>query len=197
MNQFFDIITVLTTHRTEECKQELEWHNIKASFYQSIFCDDPLMSYNLSYLHILEKFLETDKDTILILEDDVFFKGLDRMPQIMQEAKDYDLLFLGGNYVPYDGHKTAQQYSQNLRKINSAWGTHAVAYKRKSAEWMVENYVIGRIFDNWLDEQLDNFNVLAVVPMIARQKPGKSGLWDREVDYKDIYDASDKYLLSI
>lgn len=197
MNQFFDIITVLTTHRTEECKQELEWHNIKASFYQSIFCDDPLMSYNLSILQILEKFLETDKETILILEDDVTFKSLDRMPQIMEEAKSYDILYLGGNYVPYLEHKPAEPYTHNLRKINSAWGTHAISFKRNIAEWIIENYTLGRIFDNWLDEQLDKFNALAVVPMLARQKAGKSGLWDREVDYKEIYDNSDKYLLSI
>lgn len=197
MNQFFDIITVLTTHRTEECKQELEWHNIKASFYHSIYCEDPVMSFNLSYLHILEKFCETDYENILILEDDVFFKGLDRMPKIMEEAKGYDILYLGGNFKPYDEHKEALPYSKNLRQIQSAWTTHAVAYNRSTAEWIVENYVIGRVYDAWLDEQLDKFRTLAVVPMIAKQKPGQSGLMDRSVDYSDIFSRADNYLLSV
>ena len=197
MNKFFDTITVLTTHRTEECRQELEWHHIKASYFHSIAYDDPTISFNHSYYQILKLFVESEKENILMLEDDVYFRGLDRMEQIMQEAKGYDILYLGGNFTPYEGHKKAESYSPNLRRIKAAWTTHAVAYNRRTAEWIVENYKMTGVYDAWLNEQLEQFNTLAVTPMIAKQKPGRSSLMNQSVDYSNIFQLSDNYLLSI
>lgn len=197
MNQFFDTITVLTTHRTEECKQELEWHNIKASYFHSLAFDDPIVSFNRSYIQILKLFVESEKDNILILEDDVYFRGLSRIEQIMQEAEGYDILYLGGNFKPYEGHKEAEPYSDNLRRIKAAWTTHAVAYNKSTAKWIIENYQLTGVYDAWLNEQLENFKTLAVVPMIAKQKPGRSSLMNQAVDYSNIFNLGDNYLMNI
>lgn len=197
MNQFFDTITVLTTHRTEECKQELEWHNIKASYFHSLAFDDPIVSFNRSYIQILKLFVESEKDNILVLEDDVYFRGLSRMEQIMQEAEGYDILYLGGNFKPYEGHKEAEPYSPNLRRIKAAWTTHAVAYNKSTAKWIIENYQLTGVYDAWLNEQLENFKTLAVVPMIAKQKPGRSSLMNQAVDYSNIFNLGDNYLMNI
>lgn len=197
MNKFFDTITVLTTHRTEECRQELEWHHIKASYFHSIAFENPTISFNTSYLQILKLFVETDKENILILEDDVSFRSLDRMEEIMQEAEGYDILYLGGNFITHEGHKEAEPYSPNLRRVKSAWTTHAVAYNKDTAKWIIENYDLSGVYDAWLDLQLDRFKTLAVVPMLAKQKPGKSSLMGQDVDYSNIFTLSDNYLLSI
>jgi hypothetical protein len=110
------------------------------------------------------------------------------------------MFYLGANAKPYHDLVPAEYYSEHLRIIKSAYCTHAVGYKRKLVQWIVDNYEYqeGQLFDTWLDiNVLKGIPVYIACPMLATQKPVQSTLWNRFVNYNDIWEASNEYLKSI
>jgi GR25 family glycosyltransferase involved in LPS biosynthesis len=150
---------------------------------------------------MLKWFLETGKETLLTLEDDVAFLHFEKFQQVTQELpKDWQMLYLGANAKPYAEFDPAVYYSEHLRIIKSAFCTHAVGYKRELVQEIVDTYEYkgGQLYDTWLDIHiLKTRPVYIAVPMLAIQKGSRSDLWDRNVDYGDIFQASNDYLKSI
>jgi hypothetical protein len=181
----------------EECDK---W-NIQSELFYSIYDENPHVSFCKSQIGMLKWFLGTGKETLLTLEDDVAFLHLEKFQQVTQELpKDWQMLYLGANAKPYAEFDPAEYYSEHLRIIKSAFCTHAVGYKRELVQEIVDTYEYkgGQLFDTWLDIHiLKTRPVYIAVPMLAIQKGSKSDLWDRNVDYGDIFQASNEYLKSI
>lgn len=145
---------------------------------------------------------DSNNETLICFEDDVVFKGtaidIDLEFAIAELPDDWDIFYLGCNLFAQDWEKHPPvKRSQNLSRIYHAWTTHAIAYSRKAVEWIVDNYDVTKMYDAWLSENtLGTLNMFVMRPMIARQRPGFSDLWNNEADYSDCFVAGDKLLLS-
>jgi GR25 family glycosyltransferase involved in LPS biosynthesis len=198
LNEFFENIVVLTTHRRERCEVELAKYGIKAQYMKSLQYH-PKKSFNMSMLYILTSFVESGKDTVLILEDDVVFQNMHSidmcLDELTDECPDWDILYLGGNYNNRPDAQKPEHISEHLRRIYNAWTTHAVAYKRSAAMWLVNNYEPHVLYDAWLDEYaLKKFKTVATYPLFAVQEQGYSSLWGREVDYTGTWEQSTDFI---
>ncbi len=205
INKFFDIVVCLTQKdrpdRQNMFEGECEKWGIKSELFYSIKDKDPKVSFCNSQIGMLKWCLEQEGDTFLTLEDDVEFRELEKCEQVIQQLpKDWAMLYLGANAKPYPEFEHAEYYSPNLRVIKSAFCTHAVAYKRSLVEEIVRTYEYqeGQLYDTWLDIHiLKTMPVFIAVPMLAVQKPVNSTLWNRTVDYGDIWTGSNEYLIGI
>ena len=204
INQFFDIVVCLTQKDRPDrgimFDQECEKWGIKSELFYSIKNKDPKVSFCESQIGMLKWCLEQEGDTFLTLEDDVDFRLESLQQSINQLPKDWTMFYLGANVKPYPEFTPAEYYSPNLRIIKSAFCTHAVAYRRELIEEIVRTYEYkeGQLYDTWLDIHiLKTRPVYICCPMTAIQKPVNSTLWDRTVDYGDIWKGSDDYLLGV
>lgn len=188
----FDVVYLLTTNRTERAINECKRVGIEPIICQSVLHSDKIMSFNMSMISILKNFIESEFDTCLILEDDVMFQN-----ESTAFLGGWDMVYLGGNYLPHGENKTPKYVDENTRQIFNAWTTHAVGYTHKAARWIVDNYDFSVIFDDWLNNNIRWFKVHATVPMVAVQQPGESSIWERAVDYSDIFARSNEYLTHI
>jgi hypothetical protein len=205
INKFFDIVFCLTQKRRVDRWQmfceEMEKHNFNADPFYAIECKDAKISFCMSQLEMLKVFLQTDGETLLTLEDDVLFKGLDKLPDVMKQLPtDWKLFYLGANAKPYAEFRPAEPFSKDLRIIRSGYCTHAVAYRRELVQEIVDSYeyIEGEMYDAWLDRViLPNHDCYVAAPLLAWQKGVRSDLWDRPVDYYETWMASNDYLLNV
>jgi hypothetical protein len=205
INKFFDIVVCLTQKKRFDrqmvFQDECERNGIISDIFYSIDDNNPHISFCKSQIAMLREFLETGKETLLTLEDDVQFRDLDKFEQVTKELpEDWTMFYLGANAKPYAEFTPAEYYSEHLRIIRSAFCTHAVGYKRSLVAEIVEKYerIDGQLFDTWLDIYiLRTRDVYISVPMLAVQRPVRSDLWGTVVDYTDIWTGSNDYLKSI
>ena len=189
MWNFFDKILFLNqverTDRLNDCLNELARVGLKADPFYSIKAEQPFKSFCLSQISILKEFLLTDHKTFLALEDDVLFKDLTHLPAALNELpEDWDIVYLGANVT----EDRPEFYSHYLRRVRSAWTTHAVGYSRKAVEKIVESYKGDweneGMYDDWLSRNfLPNNQCFIVAPMVAWQRDGFSDLWNRDASY--------------
>ncbi len=205
INKFFDIVVCLTQKDRPDrgimFEQECEKHGIKSELFYAIKDIDPKISFCKSQHRMLECLLTQPGDKFLCLEDDVEFQNMEKFEQVIQQLPDdWEMLYLGANVKPYPEFIPAEYYSPNLRVIKSAFCTHAVAYRRSLVEEIVRTYEYkeGQLFDTWLDIHiLKTRPVYISCPMLAIQKPVNSTLWNRTVDYGDIWVGSNDYLIGV
>lgn len=188
MWNFFDIVYFLNqaerTDRLSDCLNELNRVGLKADPFYSIKAEQPYQSFCLSQKAMLSKFLETDGKTFLALEDDILFRGISHLPDALNELPvGWDIVYLGANAT----EEKPEYHSPHLRRVRSAWTTHAVGYSRKAVEFITENYVdheTNGMYDDWLSREfLPNHSCFIVAPMVAWQRPVFSDLWGVNVSY--------------
>lgn len=196
INKFFDRVVCLTQKERVDrqllFEQEAEKHGISFEYYYALE-GNPKESFCYSQIEILK----TCTERMLVLEDDVLFKNLENFTQVLGELpENWDMLYLGANARPYEGHREYENYSEHLRRIRSCFTTHAVAYTKATATKIVSSYEYteGQLYDTWLDQYIDSVNAYITVPFLAIQRPTRSDLWDRFVDYLDVFEESEKYL---
>lgn len=183
---FSDIYVLNQTERPDrwmKCKQELARVGIE-NYNQFLSIPDPLpmKSFCISQYELIKTFVREGGSTLLGLEDDVLFTDLNTLQEaILQLPAEWDVLYLGCNLRG----QRPEPYTNNLRRIKTAWTSHAIAYSRKAAQYIIDNYnpELGQMYDDWLSGQLDHLNAFVLAPMIAYQRPGKSDLWGCETDY--------------
>lgn len=155
----------------------------------------------MSQYAMLKAFLETGEKIALLLEDDVLFRGLDRLGWAALELpENWDILYLGANIT--DGvfgikERPPVKYSEQLYRIRAAWTTHAIIYTRKIADIIVRHYPVHtfEMYDQWLNENiLPHYNCFLVNPMICYQRPGRSDLWNHNADYTGAFEWGDKFM---
>lgn len=185
--------------RWQQALDEFLKHNIiEVEQFLCITADQPFQSFCLSQYAMLKKFLASDKNNLLILEDDVIIHEHSHLDEAIKELPhDWDILYLGANLFGQGGWPIPQKFSNHLSRIKHAWTSHAIAYNRKAAQYIVNHYPVETyaMYDNWLSENvLEKLNCFITNPMCAWQRPVKSDLWGIEVDYTGAFDAGNKLL---
>lgn len=188
LNKYFDKICYLTQaerkDRLTACIAELRRAGITAQPFYSIPAGQPYQSFCLSQKHMISEFFDSKGNTFLGLEDDVLFRNMSHLCEAMKELpEDWDVVYLGANVTD----ENPERHSAHLRRIRSAWTTHAIGYNRKILKYIIDNYKgweESGMYDDWLSrEVLPRFNCYVITPMIAWQRPVYSDLWGRNVSY--------------
>jgi GR25 family glycosyltransferase involved in LPS biosynthesis len=148
---------------------------------------------------IIEEFTKSELNSILVLEDDVVFDNMHSidmcMDELNEEFPNWDMVYLGGNYQNHVYARKPGYISEHIRRIYNAWTTHAIAYRRDVAAWIIRNYNENQIYDAFLDEKvLYRVNAAATYPLFALQEKGYSDLWGREVDYTGTWQQSTDFI---
>jgi hypothetical protein len=150
-------------------------------------------SFNSSTRQILIEFFESDAERLLFLEDDCVFLDIKHLSNALSQVpEDWDLIYFGCNLKD----ERPKKISNNLFHINGGWTTHCIAYNKKCIKWILLNQpgFSECMFDYWLSANHCRLNAFVVHPMIARQRPGRSDIWEDRVDYTDLFVNSQKIL---
>lgn len=200
IGKYFDSIKVLN-QKSRPDRWELaeeEFQRIGISTYEQFYSIDaeiPYQSFCISQHAMLKSFLGSNGSHLLTLEDDVIFKNTDHFDDAMRQLpKDWDVLYLGANIR---GEKP-QYYKNNIRRIRTAYTTHAIAYSRRMVTYIVDSYnpYNYQMYDSWLsDNVLGTHNCYVINPMIAFQRPGiHSDLWGVVTDYTSCFEDGNKMM---
>jgi hypothetical protein len=198
MLDYFDLKICLNhpnaTERWGSCLDEFRRVNLRNVVrFEALPSIGPHQSFNRSVRTILEYFMRSPYQRLLLLEDDVTFVR----PEIADEAvkqlpDDWDILYLGANIMHPTGQKPTP-YSAHLCRVYDAWTTHAIAFNKKVVNFILQNQpgLSEAMFDYWLSGNLSRFNSYIVSPMAAYQRPGKSLIWNTATNYETIFTGSD------
>jgi DNA-binding XRE family transcriptional regulator len=202
LNQHFDKVVVLTQKKRIDRQylftQMAEEIGLSFKWFYAIEDENPKKSFNLSHKAILTQFSESNLNTLLVLEDDCDFRNLDKLESIMRAAPEqWDLLYFGANLKPTPEFTPPEKENEHWYSISNAYCTHAIAYDKGVAGYIVRNYDGETMYDAWLDTKLHLMEAFCCSPFLAYQRPTRSDLWDRNVDYTDTFQASENYLKSL
>jgi hypothetical protein len=158
----------------------------------------PHQSFSHSERNILLDFLFSEDNRLLHLEDDVVFRDLSHLPAAISELPDdWDILYLGANLVCWNNNEPSpERYSEHLFRVRAAWTTHAIAYHKRCVRRILEGQPSfdAQMWDNYLSTRLPELNAYCVAPMVARQRPRHSSIWNRFDNYDPIFEASEARL---
>jgi GR25 family glycosyltransferase involved in LPS biosynthesis len=136
---------------------------------------------------ILDKAIEEDYNSILILEDDVeFTKQVTNMKSFFDSLpEDWDMLYFGGNHNTHVGSEPPTIINDKVCKLHNTFSTHCVAINKKAFKEILERL---KKCDNALDviyaELQKKLNVYSFYPMIATQRVSFSDIENKMTDYK-------------
>lgn len=192
LNEYFDRIVYLNkasrVDRNNQVQQTLKRWNIDAARFQAIEHESPRMSFNLSCMAILEEFLESKSNRLLMLEDDVqFLPEFVFVGESLRELNNYEwaMVYLGANLWNFP----FKMITRRLIQIDGAWTTHAAGFSRWGAELITKQFkpVMNEwIFDDWLAKEFHPNSYLKsfmTYPMVAIQHNGHSDLMNEPIDY--------------
>lgn len=173
-----DIINYLYEDNKDKFDQAalvtLQKHGHTGSIYKTL----PLTSISLciKHIHALSQFLETDYDTLILLEDDFYFVDTRVFDVIEDAPKDWDIIFLGG------------AFDHNILSIKLFRGdyiladhpatntTSSMVYNRNSASKTLESIIPFHLPIDWQLNDVfykNNFNVYHTYPYICGQLSNK------------------------
>jgi hypothetical protein len=204
-NTTYDKVICLTLEKRKDRQKAFQRQadeiGLDFTFFYAIEHENPITSVNISHYKLLKQAYGEGHEKILVFEDDCQFKNLHHYDAIHSQLPlDYKMVYYGANANPYDGHIAAIPFSPNLRLIRSAYTAHAIGWSSSILESVLSLYDPYKciIFDAWLDQcLLKSIDVHVCVPFLAVQRPSESDIWNRSVDYTDIFEQSQQYLQSI
>jgi GR25 family glycosyltransferase involved in LPS biosynthesis len=141
----------------------------------------------LTNMLILDKAIEEDYNSILILEDDVeFTKQVTNMKSFFDSLpEDWDMLYFGGNHNTHVGSEPPTIINDKVCKLHNTFSTHCVVINKKAFKEILERL---KKCDNALDviyaELQKKLNVYSFYPMIATQRVSFSDIENKMTDYK-------------
>jgi len=205
---FFQRKVVLTSDDVQWCLAQEELARVGLNDYlkfSALPIDNneilgPHQSFSGSVRRILQDFLASDSQTLLLLEEDCIFRDLSHLDQAISELPvAWDILYLGANLICWNnGEQWPERVSEHLFRVYAAWTTHCVAFNRKVVPYLLEHQpgLSERMFDNWISDQLPQLNAYCIAPMAAYQRPRISSIWQKGVedDYTPIFEASEERL---
>lgn len=179
--------------RWQQAEQEFKKVGVNAERFLSLDDENNCVSFCNSMLSMFKDAHRLNVESILIFEDDVIFKDTAHLGlALMELPENWDVLYLGANII----ENRPRRFNTHLWKLEDAWTTHAIAYRKPFIKYVAENYVgydMG-MFDVWLSAQNKTHNSFIVGPMICYQRPGKSGIWNTITDYTQTFVNSDHKL---
>jgi GR25 family glycosyltransferase involved in LPS biosynthesis len=185
--------------RWEECLTEFNKYNLNnverfnaidgkdLQQIKSGFVTPSRLALVLTNIKILEKAIQENYETILILEDDVEFT--DEVNNISEYfkflPKDWDMLYFGGNHNTHMKTLPPKIVNEKVCKLHNTYSTHCVAINKKTFTTILNRL---RKCDNALDviyvELQSTLNVYSFYPMIATQRVSFSDIENKITDYK-------------
>lgn len=134
---------------------------------------------------IFKEALDNNHDRVLIFEDDIkpmvspeFFQSTMECA-INELPADWDMLYLGCNPAGGFDHWV----SNTLLRLRFGYNTHAVAYGRRTMEFIL-NRNIKEPVDNYLvREYQKTATILATYPILFSQEPGFSDIGGQHTDW--------------
>jgi len=185
--------------RWEECLAEFNKYNLtNVERFNAIdgkdlrqiksgFVTPSRLALVLTNIKILEKAIQENYETILILEDDVEFT--DEVNNISEYfkflPKDWDMLYFGGNHNTHMKILPPKIVNEKVCKLHNTYSTHCVAINKKTFTTILNRL---RKCDNALDviyvELQSTLNVYSFYPMIATQRVSFSDIENKITDYK-------------
>jgi GR25 family glycosyltransferase involved in LPS biosynthesis len=203
LNHYVDQVVVLSQieriDRRYLFDQQAKEAGLDYRYFFSIQDPDPKRSFNLSHKAILTEFAKSDDEYILVMEDDADLRNIDMVDEIMSQLpKKWDMLYLGANVKPTPEFTNPTRVDHNMFRLWNAYTTHAIIYNRRTASLISVKYNAETMYDAWLDWQiLPVVKAYICCPFLSWQRPSRSDLWDRLVDYTDTFQASENYLKSL
>ena len=184
--------------RWPDCEREFKRVGLTdVQRFEPVKAIGPHQSFTLSQKQILTDFLNSDSQTLLAMEDDIEFRNIDPLCDAIHAIKlhgiKWDVIYLGGNIVS-GIHKMVRR---NLYKVQNVWTTHGVAYTRYAAQLILSEFPNEneKMYDTYLGEILPKMNAYMIGPMVAIQRPDYSDIWQKDVDYTQIFNNSNKRLV--
>lgn len=184
-------------HKAQEEFQRVSLHGVEK--FQAVKEIGPHESFSHSERSILIDFYHSPAQRLLLLEDDVQFRDLNHLGIALAELpRTWDILYLGANLLMWNkgDEPKPERVSDHLFRIKGAWTTHAIAYNKKCVYEILAKQprFSDQVYDQYLGERLADFQAYIIAPMVAWQRPRYSGIWGRDVDYTEIFTASEEKL---
>jgi hypothetical protein len=203
LHNYVDQVVVLTQRSRVDRRylfdQQAQDQGLQYHYFYSIDDADPKRSFNLSHKAILTDAYNNGYESVLVMEDDADLRNLHLADQIMGQLPMYwDLLYLGANVKPYPDFAPPDRRGENMFRLWNAFTTHAIIYRKEAIELISDIYKADAMYDAWLDKHiLPTMDAFVCCPFLSWQRPSRSDLWDRVVDYTDTFQASEDYLKTI
>jgi len=127
--------------RKEKIESQLIDFNITGVERHSAFSktNSPTLNCKTSHLQLMKKFLETDFETLLILEDDCLFLDVlkENGDEIFNEINntDWDIFWLGCK-----NRRMPLKYKNNCYRVSSVSYAQSYLIRRKFCKFIMENY---------------------------------------------------------
>jgi GR25 family glycosyltransferase involved in LPS biosynthesis len=126
---------------------------------------------------------------VLIFEDDAFIfeEHIEALKEALKELEylpKWDMLFLGANVLA-----PIHQIAPHVGKLTGAYCAHAYVVNAhffdKILEYKFEQF---KAYDEYLFNEMrnPNYNIYAVLPIVATQYESYSNIEDKDVNYRDV-----------
>jgi len=203
ITEFFDKTYCINLDRRldrwSECLAEFNKHNLRdierftaidgnnLPQVNSGFVTPSRLALVLTNVDILEKAIQENYQSILILEDDIEFT--DEVSNISEYFKflpeDWDMLYFGGNHNTHMKILPPKIVNEKVCKLHYTFSTHCVAINKKAFTTILNRL---KKCDNALDviyvELQNTLNVYSFYPIIATQRVRFSDIENKITDYK-------------
>jgi len=203
-----DVYVINLDNRPDRLQNIVNYFSDYLTLYRisAIKHDDGAKGCALSHISIIKMAKEKNLPTVLILEDDCMpTESFYLWPQIKQwldNNKDKWDLYVGGNsYYAWNDNNTIKP----LCKLDSiklyrtkAQSSHFYYWNSTAYDSYLElenELDNGGIADLWANNQ--NFKIISSVPFIAVQSKDYSNIENRNIDYSNYFNSSEKKIDSI
>ena len=196
-NKYFPLIICLSQRERLDRRFLFdEDRSFNCEFFFAVDDEDRKRSFNISQMQMLQRIQCEGHDVALCLEDDATFKNAELLDTVMSEVpEDWEIIYFGANVKPHPDFKPPKRISKHIFRIYDAYTTHCIAYKKTAIDYIIQRYDGGQMYDSFLsDNVLKNLKAYICHPFLSMQRPTRSDLWDRNVDYTDTFKASEHFL---
>lgn len=189
----FDLIICLTQENRKDrhraVKREFKNLGVEPEWFYATPSIGPHESFNLSQKAILEKFIESGKETLLVFEDDMCVVNKEGLCGIKDLEDNWEVLYLGANILG-----NVEKVTANLFRLEDVRTTHAIAYTRNAALKILKDFPheSSIMYDEYISNM--KLNRFVLNPMVCWQSPSHSDIWNRQVNYNREFRDSQKKL---
>jgi GR25 family glycosyltransferase involved in LPS biosynthesis len=139
-----------------------------------------------STINILEKSIENNYETILIVEDDCIFNdniyNVDEYIKLLPD--DWDFVYFGGNHNTHFGIRNLTRINEKVIRVYNTYSAHCILIHKKMFKVLIEELSKFKYQSDVVYQTLQhNYNFYSFSPLIATQKPGFSDIQNKNVNY--------------
>jgi len=188
-------------HRVERkhnAKKQLANVNIAYKRFEAIQSNDGRLGCSLSHLAVLELAKKQGLSSVIICEDDIYFKTPElfkkQLYSFLKSEDNWDVLLFGGNVVPpfsltspyaikithcqtTTGYMVKQHYYDTMIQNIRSGIKNLLQFPEKHSEYAIDKF--------WLPLQKKD-NWFLIYPLMVTQRKGYSDIEKKIVDYESL-----------